>query len=246
MTSHAHQQQAYLLGSKLAYAKYASIWFPKTKKEVARDNAIRAANITSYAIPLASLGVAHAGHAVEQRYTPEAIRGNLEASLRKAMNASPELRVRYGTKPFGAYFNPSTNTVNVAHNPAPSIFAHEMGHATGKPISNRLYGASKILGPGTVPLSLLVQGFTDPDSPTATVARYTPGVLGAPMLYEEARASLRGLKALHQIGGKGAVIRGLLPLLGAFGTYGATAISPIVGGKILQHMMHQKKKVEHA
>lgn len=242
-----HRHRAYLMGVRLAQRKHASWWLPTTREDRARNDAAELANLGTYAVPLVPLALAHTADAIERHYTPAEMQKGLERQLRQALEVAPDVTVNYrNMKPLDAYFNPASKQVFVSSKTSPSTLAHELGHASGSPVG-KLYGPSKLLSFGvSIPISLMVQAHNDPDSTAATIAKFAPGVVASPMLYEEGRASIRALRALNRVGGMGAVARGLPGLLGAFGTYGAIAAAPFVGGKIIQHLLAKDERMHNA
>lgn len=238
-------QFAYELGAQRALQKVGFIkngaFFRTPAEEAHRKQlALDAANLATIGLPLGALGIAMGGHALEKRLTPANVMENLESKLRQSMEVPSDVKVTYGGKPLEAFFSPDAKTVRVSKETAPSVFSHEMGHASGKSFIHKypqIYTHSRNLAGLALAPALISNLYTDPDSTAANIAKYAPGVLATPALYEEARASLRGLKGLSHVGGKGAVLRGLVPLLGAFGTYGSLAAAPIVGEKVMRKIM---------
>jgi len=187
---------------------------------------------------VASLGAVAGGHALERKLTDAAERSRLVGALKKNMPLRKGVTIHTDAPSFLlSRFDPSEKRISVSSKPTPSVLAHEMGHASGKRMAggNVLQMGSRITGKYGVPVSLIAQAFTDPDSTTTKALQYGPSIAMIPMLAEELRASTRAAIALKRLGGKGAMLRGLLSLVPAFGTYAATASSPLWGGKIVQH-----------
>lgn len=129
----------------------------------------------------------------------------------------------------------------------PAMLAHEIGHTSGWALPKskwgaRLYTGSR-LGAMVSPLAALgLSAYTAKPEDTALRSAGKGGLTGgglglglsAPMLFEEGRASLRGLRALKTLGLSPAARRAARgALLRAFGTYGATAVLPAAGIGIL-------------
>ena len=199
-------------------------------------------------IGLGGTGLALGGEALERRLTPKELRmgaGTIE-KLRKAMNVPKEVAVARGAvdKALQSGFDPIRKKVLVPYRKvSPGILAHELGHASGK----RMFGGTKLqmlsrgvgkLGAG---LATLGQIYTDPESTATKILQYGPGVAMLPALGEELRASFRGLKGLKRLGGKGAMLRGLLSTVPAFATYAATAATPLLAGKAIHHYTGKDK-----
>lgn len=200
-----------------------------------RGEALAATGLATAGLGLGAGGLFRGGHALERALTPvdSHLGHGLAEPLRGAMNASKDLSL--GTVPTfaGSHYNPSARAVNVSHSSAPSVLAHELGHATGKNIPWGLYAASKGLGGIGAIGAMIGQAFTDSGSTADNAITYAPAAISLPFLAEEARASMRGLRGLHRVGGKGMALRGLLSLLPAFGTYALSAGAPIISGKIM-------------
>lgn len=136
------------------------------------------------------------------------------------------------------YHLPDGRTI-VAGNGTDIATMHEMGHATGsriipKKVSGLTRGlALRLRAPGIVGAAAL--GATDDPnegmSGTAKALTGGHGVMYAPTLLEEGRASKRALQALYRLEGLRGVGRGALPLATAFGTYATAAAAPYLAYK---------------
>lgn len=136
---------------------------------------------------------------------------------------------------------------------APEIFAHELGHATGWKGLHKLQpysrGAMMLGGPVS---TAVAAGMADPNKGYGeSVLRggLTGGATGllmsSPALAEEARASLRAMKALKAVGASPELIRRARGnLLNAFSSYLAVAALPhassgMVGGALGRWWKHK-------
>lgn len=206
-----------------------------------RKRNIAAALLTRPALGAATTLGAFGGVALEKALHQNAAgsgampSGNLVKKLRQATQLPGSISVRMSVRhPLQSRYEFLKDLIHTAPSAPPGIVAHEMGHASGRPLiphigTSILGRAGKILAP-LATLGLAVS----PDSPAAPVMKYGPAVLLAPEIMEEGRASLRALRALHSIGGKGAVGRGLLSLIPAFGTYLGAAATPIVASQFFE------------
>lgn len=188
---------------------------------------------------LVGLGLAVGGHALEGALTPaDAQRVDWISKLRKEIELPHEIQVKKDLKNWlTSHYNPQTKTIHVESVIPPGVLAHEMGHASGG-MRDAFHKAIKVtripafLGAGLAPI--LQSSGIEPDTAAWNVATYGPAALMAPTLAEEARASYRALKALRGIGGRGAMLRGILSLLPAFSTYVAGAGAPILSGALIR------------
>jgi len=185
----------------------------------------------------AGLGaLAAGGAALERRLTPEDFYVGLEGALRKGLKVPTNVGVAYGPiNPVQSSFSSLFNTVVTSNKVSPGVLSHELAHAAMNSPLTRAATAVGAFGNKMIPISLLAQIATDPESTATNVLRYGPAVLLAPTLLEEGMATARGMRALARIGGGRAALRALLPMLPAFGTYVAGAATPIIGGKIIHH-----------
>lgn len=135
--------------------------------------------------------------------------------------------------------------------------AHEFGHAQslGKHIRNpEVFGSKMIKGleQGArkygVPLGIgLGATAARSDNDTLnTVAPYVPALMFSPTLLEEAKASGIGLNNIRKLRGNTAMLKEILPLTAAFGSYAA---APLAMGYALKKYIdskknHQEKKAE--
>jgi len=234
-------QEYYELGVKQAFME-------KVSGSNKNENRAKAVALGAIAAPVAAnlgaVGLAAGGSALENKLTPGGAAGNdMLQGLRSHMNVDPRVSVEFGGQirhPLMAHYDPRAKAVRVAHKTPPSLLAHELGHASGKPILG--WGGqavSRKLAPLLALAGTAGQAWTDPDSTATNVLRYGPAVAAAPTFAEEVRATTRGMKGLHRTGGKGAALKGLLSLLPALGTYGLAATSPIWGGKLVQHLANK-------
>lgn len=112
----------------------------------------------------------------------------------------------------------------------PEIIAHELGHAAGHDpkrtpkILRALFRAPRLVALAA-PVVGGVMAAQDPDSVTAKLAPVGALAMNAPLLADEAAASLRGYKAVKNLGTYGPKTLKLMRnnMLRAFGTYGAAA-----------------------
>lgn len=133
---------------------------------------------------------------------------------------------------------PSRKLVMVSKKTAPSILAHELNHAKGFLGGDILQNIGWHGGLQGAPLALVAQMFTEPGSTATNIFRYAPAVLSAPVIAEEIRASAKALAKLKELGGKGAMLKGIPTLAVGLGSYIAGATLPIWGGKIVQNIIN--------
>ena len=132
----------------------------------------------------------------------------------------------------------------------PHIAAHELGHAqfSAKPYAKFLRRANMPLGIATSIGSELLAARADPDSTTAKLAPAVAALGLAPMLGEEAYASIKGLQAMRKAGLPPEVIRhGAAQGARAWGAYamkyGLPAVAaPYIIRKVRQYRMAQRQK----
>ena len=198
---------------------------------------------------LGALGIAGAGGLAERKLSGGVASPEFTKKLRGAMRVPADVKIQeppinlFRSNPIkesflGSHFNPETKSVHVPKETVPKgILAHELGHASGKVfLGKNVQGVSRLLGGSLgVPISLIAQMYTDPDSTATKAFRYAPGAIMAPALIEEIRASAKGLRGLSRVGGKGAALKGLLSTLPGFASYAAMAAAPIYGGKAIHH-----------
>lgn len=186
-----------------------------------------------------ALGLAVGGHALEKKLMPEsAARTKWIPKLREAIQLPSDIKVETGLRSWLlSHYDPKTKTIRVKSDIPPGVLAHEMGHASGA-MRDTLHKTIKytripaLMGATLAPM-FQTSGM-EPGSAEWNAVTYGPAALMAPTLAEEARASYRALKALNRVGGRGAMLRGILSLLPAFGTYAAGAAAPIVSGSIIR------------
>jgi|WetSurMetagenome_2_1015567.scaffolds.fasta_scaffold46275_3 hypothetical protein len=131
----------------------------------------------------------------------------------------------------------------------PHVAAHELGHAafTLKPYSKALRRASMPLALGSS-LASGAMSFSDPDSTSAKLAPAVAAAGLAPMLGEEAYASIKGIQGMRKAGLPPEVIRhGMAQGARAWGTYamkyGLPAVAfPYIVRKVRQYRMGQREK----
>lgn len=238
-------KKAYKLGYQLAWENATKIADDTTADKLL---GLGVGGLATTGLGLGSMGATMGGMALEHRLTPERLRGHdTVEKLRKAIRLpkTTAVNVRDYLEPLESHYIPagtipgSDASINVARKTPLSVLSHEMGHGSGKlRVTGKtapLFGATKMLGVNALIPSLITQAIAEPGGTVSNVARYAPAALMAPSFLEEMRASLRGMRALGRVGGKGAVAKGLLSLLPALATYAIPAVSPIVGGKIIEH-----------
>ena len=163
----------------------------------------------------------------------------MEHVLQKVMHLPEDIEIRLADSMLKSHFDPINRVIRTDYPISPGILAHEMGHASGlaakRPLWHAIPIGGKILGMPAAAASLIAQAYTDPGSTATKAWRYAPAALLTPTILEEIRASSRALQGLYRAGGKGAMLKGLLPLVPALGTYLAAAGLPIFGGKLVQH-----------
>lgn len=191
-------------------------------------------------IPAVTLGTqlsVLAGPALESALGGVAIDENIATKLRSVMNVPSDIRHELDRlHPAQSHFDPLARVVRGSPTGPASILAHEFGHASGRPLLPVKYTAPVAnIARGLGFLSLLGQLGAAPDSPAASALQYGPAALMAPHLIEEGRASLRAMRALKQIAGTKAALRGLASLIPGWGSYAAAAALPIVGGELIEH-----------
>jgi hypothetical protein len=174
----------------------------------------------------------------------------------KDRNAKIKVRVGTGAAPYEAYYNPMEGThgeifigehTNKGKAKAPLILAHEYGHSpVNRLVSNRLLHKIWMAAqtPGRImmgnPLTASIPGLMaffgnkkdkDPNM-AAKAAPWLAAGLAAPVVGEEAYASLRGLRALKKATGKSIPLRVaaklLPPLLTYAGAGAGMALPPVL------------------
>jgi hypothetical protein len=138
-----------------------------------------------------------------------------------------------------------------------ATLAHEAGHATGTRKLMKIYGPSKLYGMFALPAlgigAATVLGDTSfkegkDKEDRLRLARAAPLVASlpyAPVLAEEARASVRGVKMIKSMQGRKAAAKAALRLLPAFGTYAAATAGPVTAS-ILAHRKLKKHRAARA
>lgn len=114
-------------------------------------------------------------------------------------------------------------------NQGAEFLAHELGHVSRKPVSNALFNADVVgtrqvlpLAGGAAGTMMALRG--ERGSLSTRIAPLVSLAGSAPMLYDEARASIRGYKALKALGLKPTELSvARRKLLHALGTYGSMA-----------------------
>jgi len=187
----------------------------------------------SMGAPLAAMGTGMGAMAlarsVDKPLTPQQIE-----ELRGVLHASPHLNLSGPLKGVGPAFHPAAYTVHLMDHPGLATTAHEFGHASGKSLLNHtIAGPSVVANRYLSMLSSALLPWFDPTSTTSKVLTVAPALMSAPSLVEEARASLRGLRAIKQLHGMPAAARALGILAPAFGSYVLSAASPFIARKLL-------------
>lgn len=220
---------AYLLGIKTAASD-------ATNRESAAG--LGGGLATMVGTGIGQAGLAAGGMGLESALTTTKEKKRLAKLLRKHMELPKDVSVRTDLPSnLQSHYHPFLNEIRTGKKPIPSVLAHEMGHASGKPFVP--FGASIPLGRLGSLLSipaLLGQAYTDPESTTTKALQYGPGALQVPMLLEEGRASARALRGLYRAAGAKTALKGLLSLLPAYATYVGSATLPLFGGKVVQHL----------
>lgn len=207
------------------------------------------ADLTSLTLGLGGLGLAAGGHALESALTPtNARRINWISELRKKIELPQDISVRKDLKNWLlSHYNPQTRTIHIKSEIPPAVLAHEMGHASGG-LRDAFHKAIRMTRvPALLMASMaptLQTSGVKPDSTAWNIATYGPAALMTPTLAEEARASYRALRALHSVGGRSAMLRGILSLLPAFSTYAIGASAPIVSGAIIRGAYNKEKSAQ--
>jgi len=139
----------------------------------------------------------------------------------------------------------------------PSILMHEAGHVAnandlakvlGRKGSTAALAASRLLHRGVPPRgtrlplgALAVAAVADKDSTLGQNAWAIPLVTSAPLLTEEAIASVRGSLALRKAKGLAAVRRGIPGLAAALGTYAARPLSASLTAYLVNQFKPQSR-----
>lgn len=202
-----------------------------------REQAMQAGGLATIGAGAGLTGLALGGQALERGLTPAASQKGLEPALRQHMEVPKDVRVwRTAPSALRAGYSPKARVVQLPKKVAPGIMAHEFGHASGKHIPEIPH--LRQLGPrAVIPLALLSQLYTDPGSTATKALQYGPAALMAPMVAEEARASMRGVRGIYRAKGVGAAVRSLLSTVPALGTYAGMALTPLLVGKLMHSYM---------
>jgi hypothetical protein len=124
------------------------------------------------------------------------------------------------------------------------LFNHQdinkmLGEKTGRRLNNVL--RSSLFHGGSALASVLAGGLLPRDSFVGRNAWVLPLLTSAPMVGEEAVASLRGLNFVRKKRGIGAAIREAIPLAGALGTYAAIGVAPAVAAYLANRLKAVRK-----
>ena len=156
-----------------------------------------------------------------------------------------------------AFFDPGKRRISVDKMHRPSVFMHELGHgmnsSRGARALDRMYAPSKLYGRWALPLASVYGTVARGDTslikkPEDQIKHLTKAqkFLGAaslpyaPVLAEEARASIRAVGLAHRTGGTRSAIGTAAALTPAFGTYAMGLAAPAVGAYTLQR---KKRKI---
>jgi len=139
----------------------------------------------------------------------------------------------------------------------PAILMHEAGHAAnandlakvlGRKGSTSTLAASRLLHRGIPPRgtrlplgTLAIAAAADKDSTLGRNAWAIPLVASAPVLTEEALASIRGSLALRKAKGLAAVRRGIPGLAAALGTYAARPLGTALSAYLMNRLKPQSQ-----
>jgi hypothetical protein len=147
----------------------------------------------------------------------------------------------------------TNNVVRAPLTHTPEIVSHELGHASLRDPARTGKVLRKVIGMRSlgIPLGLVAgsaMALQDPESVTAQAA---PAVIAggyAPMLIDEALASRRGLKAIHNLGAYSPEARAVMKknLMKAWGTYGVAAAGaatiPLLFTQYRAHQAREERK----
>jgi hypothetical protein len=151
------------------------------------------------------------------------------------------------------HYNPMGQHIVVNPHSTLSTLAHEAGHATGsRALLGRPYAWGRAYGTVALPaIGVGAATVLEDTSLTANkeeaekrlkwarVAPLLASIPYAPVLAEEARASIRGVNMIRGLEGGGAAAKASLELLPAFGTYAAATAGPLTAA-YLAHRKLQK------
>lgn len=127
--------------------------------------------------------------------------------------------------------------------------SHELGHVTGKlsdsPLYNKAVRFSKHLGNVPTLAAPAAAALASREGESDLVEKgvtYGPAAAVSPMLFEEGRATTRGLNMIRKAEGLGQAVK-KAPKLGLAGaTYGTLAASPIIANKLTSYFSGEGKK----
>ena len=192
----------------------------------------------------------------------DALQGGLSEDQRAAQTVAKELKDLGVTTHVGEggarYEFAPNNRVVVGEMDHLSTLAHEAGHATGgmgKKVLQKLYMPSKAYGLVGMPLLTFglhsgmgdtsFKGTAEEKRERLSTAQKLVGasmVPYAPVLAEEARASIRGVAMVSRLRGNEEAFKAALRLSPAFATYLAAAAAPIASLALLQRKKNRVKE----
>jgi hypothetical protein len=159
--------------------------------------------------------------------------------------ASIGRRIRHGA---AAFYNPESHSV-VAPDKI-SFMAHELGHSTapkyhagaGGKAFWMTQGITRKLAPGMAALAPGVVGAAKGHENVQDIATYAPAAVAAPMVAEEARASLKGLNYIRKSHGMGKALRAAVPLGLAGASYAAIPVGSVLASRWMKNRVNNQDK----
>lgn len=177
---------------------------------------------------------------------PNADSSRVAKHMKKKYGLKTSLSVDDGGR--GPHYNPLTDSAHVRQK-GPATMAHELGHAVDMTGKKRWVGSgTKMLlrtaGPGAGLLAaagLMASGEKGSQyAAPAAAAGY------APMLFQEGKASVIGVKNIREVLGRKAARTAAKDLTKAFGTYAALPIGTAAAAHFIRRTLYPKGKPTNA